>query len=99
MSTLRNIYSALKDQPLFLPKGSIRALIAMGTVAVWLAMEWQQVEVSKQFYALLGYVIASYFAGRNNDGERDVLVRRLENERRLFLEGKVGAKPGEGSKG
>jgi len=62
-------------------------------------MEWHQVEVSKQFYALLGYIIASYFAARNNDGEREVLVRRLENERRLFLEGKVGAKPGEGTQG
>jgi len=87
----------MSGQPLFLPKGSIRAILAMVTVFVWLALEWHQVEVSKQFYALLGYIIASYFAGRNNDGEREVLVRRLESERRLFLEGKVEAKEGEGT--
>ncbi len=69
------------DQPLWLPKGSIRAIIALALVLVWLFLEASGVVVSRQFYVLLGAVVAWYFSSRENNHNREAEKERLEELR------------------
>jgi len=68
----------VKDQPLFLPKGSIRAVIALAVVGTWIGLLFLGREVANEFYVVLGAVITFYFQARENDRERDLEKHRLE---------------------
>ncbi len=77
-----------KDQPLWLPKGSIRAIIAIVVVVTWVLLLARGLEVAKEFYVVLGCVVTFYFQARENDRERDLEKHRLEQLTGAVLSGK-----------
>lgn len=77
MSTLQNVYRSLRGEPLFLPKGSIRAIIALSVVGSWVGLLFLSRDVPKEFYVILGAVITFYFQARENDKERELEKARL----------------------
>ena len=53
-----------KEQPLGLPKGSVRALLAIGTTATALYVVIASVTVPEWFYAAVGVIVAFYFVSK-----------------------------------
>jgi len=60
------------DQPLWLPKGSIRAVIALVVVVTWVVLLARGLAVSKEFYVVLGAIVTFYFMARENDRDREL---------------------------
>ncbi len=85
------------DQPLWLPKGSIRAIIALLVVVTWVILLGFKVEVSKEFYVVLGALVTFYFQARENDRERDLEKHRLEQLTSAVLNSSGGSGSSEGS--
>lgn len=59
-----------KDQPLWLPPGSIRGLVTLGLVGVIIASIPLGWEVPKEVYGFVGAIIGFYFASRENNAQR-----------------------------
>ena len=53
-----------KEQPLGLPKGSVRALLALGTTVTALYVVVRGVVVPEWFYGAVGVIIAFYFVSK-----------------------------------
>lgn len=53
------------EYPLFLPKGSIRALMAMTLVVGSIGCVWMQIPNGEVIYTLAGVVITYYFNTRD----------------------------------
>lgn len=56
--------------PLFLPEGSVRALIAISLTATFCVMVYEMKVIPEFFIATLGIVIGFYFGKRS--GEKEV---------------------------
>ena len=73
------------DQPLWLPKGSVRALMALLIVSVALYCALHSIEMSEFFKTLVATVTALYFTSRLNfsDGEEkeEKKKKKIEEER------------------
>lgn len=88
----------LNDQPLYLPKGSIRAIIALVVVVTWVILLGLGVMVPKEFYVILGAVVTFYFQARENDRERDLEKHRLDQLTSAVVNGLGNAGSAEGGK-
>lgn len=56
--------------PLWLPRGSVRALIALAVTATFVYLAVSGAVVPEWLLAVLGTVLGYYFAHRENDAER-----------------------------
>ncbi len=70
-------------QPLWLPKGSIRAVIALVVVVTWVVLLLAGALVPKEFYVILGAIVTFYFMARENDHDREAEGARLEEKNRF----------------
>lgn len=64
------------DEPLFLPKGSVRAVLTMVLVGITTAVMFIPIpsgkdDVKAMFVLLTGIAVRDYFASRDRQAERD----------------------------
>ncbi len=85
------------DQPLWLPKGSIRAVIALVVVLTWVVLLARGVMVPKEFYVILGAIVTFYFMARENDHDREAERERLEEVNRFAEKVVIGDRSPGGS--
>lgn len=57
------------QQPLFLPKGSIRAILALGMTGWLLVCLWHGISVDEKYIIIWSGVIGWYFASKSNTTE------------------------------
>jgi len=62
----------LCDRPLGLPKGSVRALLAMGIVGGGAFMLYRGILTFEQYVTMTTMVLAFYFSNRNADKVAEV---------------------------
>lgn len=58
--------SKICDRPLGLPNGSVRAILAIGTVGAGIYLMTKQVLTFDQFLSMTGVVFAFYFGSKRN---------------------------------
>lgn len=54
------------NQPLFLPKGSIRAILALGMTGWFLACLWHKIVIEPQYITIWAGILGWYFGGRSD---------------------------------
>ena len=57
--------------PLFLPKGSVRAVLALGTTLFVVTALWMGKTVPDAFWAAWGSIVTFYYQGRFQESRKD----------------------------
>jgi len=61
----------LKNEPLFLPKGSVRAILVLILTGFICACVWYQIPVSESIIILWAGCVGWYFGGRLNEIKKE----------------------------